>query len=352
MLIVLPPEVRQFEQLLQEKLLPWIKSEAPIILFDAPPRALAPVAIQEKMTPPLSAIAKERAYPHVQRWREEKLNAICAPMLGCVFDGEADYRVHRPPGKQGGQWTLSLKAGTFFMIAPGTPFSDGSQVAWERAEPQKAYSRAILMQLRPEGVICHSFTSDKGKLWLHPYLFIYDFEILPLGEKVLGEMNREHPPLPIIYLYWELMMRLLMRAISEGNVSVLHSPLVPFANNEDISMAAMLQDRPVVHLAEQYIKSNLADSKLRVSDVALHAGLSERHLNRLFKGTIGLTLSAFIQQKRLEKASALLKHSNLTVHQVANYCGFSHLPHFTTWFSRQTHLSPIQFRQKNKKLLS
>lgn len=348
MLTVLPPEVRQFEQLLQEKLLPWIETGAPIVLFDAPPRSLTPFEFKEETTSPLAAVAKERAYPHVQRWRAERLNALGAPMLGCVFDGEADYRVHRPPGDQGGQWTISLKAGSLFMIAPGIPFSDGSKVAWERPEPQKAYSRAMLMQLRSEGVICHSFTSDKGKLWLHPYLFIYDFEILPLGEKLLNEMKREHPSLPVIYLYWQLMLRMLMRTISEGNVSVLRSSLaIPYLpNNDAVSPATVLQKRPIVHLAEEYIKSHLDDSNLRVSDIALHAGLSERHLNRLFKSTIGSTISAFVQQKRLEKASALLKHSNLPVQQVAGYCGFASLAHFTTWFSRQMHQPPSQFRHQ------
>lgn len=348
MLNILPPEVRQFEQVLQEKLLPWIGTGAPIVLFDAPPRSLTPLDIKETATPPLPAITRERAYPHVRRWREERLNSLSAPMLGCVFDGEADYRVHRPPGKKGGQWTLSLTAGTFFMIAPGIPFSDGSGVAWERPEPQKAYSRAMLMQLRPEGVICHSFTSDKGKLWLHPYLFIYDFAALPLGEKLLDEMRLEHPASTIIYLYWQLILRLLLRTMSDGNVSVLRSSLaIPYVSSKDtVSPASVLQNRPIVHLAEEYIKSRLADSTLCVSDVALHAGLSERHLNRLFKSTLGLTLSAFIQQKRMEKARALLKHSNLPINQVANYCGFEHLAHFTTWFSRQARLSPSQFRQK------
>lgn len=341
------PEVRQLEQLLREKLLPWAENEAPFVLFDAPPRCLAPLRIEEQLKPPLPEEPGERAYPHVRRWREEQLNATSAPMLGCVFDGEADYRVNRPPGEDGGQWTLALETGTFFLIAPGIPFSDGSKVAWERPHPQKAYSRVILMQLNPEGVICHSFSSDKGKLWLHPYLFVYNFEVLPLGEKLLDEMRRPHPLPSVIYLYWQLILRLLVRTISEGDVSTLHGASASSAgiDKETALHMSALKNKFAVQLAEQYIKSHLDKPGLKVISIAQHVGLSERHLNRLFKGINGVSPSVYMQQKRFDKACVLLQHSRLPVRQVANYCGFNSLSHFTTWFGRQMHQSPRQFRR-------
>lgn len=346
------PEVRQLEQLLREKLLPWAENEAPFVLFDAPPRCLTPLKIEEHSKPPLPETQGERAYPHVQRWREQQLNATSAPMLGCVFDGEADYRVNRPPGENGGQWTLTLKTGTFFFIAPGIPFSDGSKVAWERPHPEKAYSRVILMQLNPEGVICHSFASDKGKLWLHPYLFLYNFEVLPLGEKLLGEMRRQRPLPSVIYLYWQLILHLLVRTINEGDVSTLHGASASSAgmNKETILHMSALKNKFAVQLAEQYIESHLDDSSLKVLSITQHVGLSERHLNRLFKGINGVSLSGYVQQKRLDKARVLLQHSRLPIRQVANYCGFGSVSHFTTWFGRQMHQSPRQFRRLKNEL--
>jgi len=345
-----PSEVRQLEQLLREKLLPWAETGAPVVLFDAPPRSSTAFAIEEQAKPSLPAVAGERAYPHVQRWRKQQLNAVSTPMLGCVFDGEADYRIQRPPGEKGGQWTLHLKLGTLFLIAPGIPFSDGSKVAWERSQPQKAYSRVMLMQLRPEGVICHTFTSDKGKLWLHPYLFLYNFELLPLGEKMLDEMRRPRPSFPVVYLYWQLILRLLVRTINEGDVSVLNTPSAVSVGFDDkaLSYASVIKNQSAVQLAEQYIKSHLNVPGLKVLSIALHAGVSERHLNRLFKAAKGISPSAYVEQKRLDKAGVLLQHSRLPVRQVANYCGFLSLQHFTTWFKRKTNLSPSQFRQAKK----
>jgi len=347
-----PPEVRQLEQLLKNKLLHWVENGAPVVLFDAPPRCLTPFVISEQPKPPLPEALGERAYPHVQRWKKQQLNAVSAPLLGCVFDGEADYRVNRPPGEKGGQWTLRLKSGTLFMITPGIPFSDGSKVAWERAQPQKAYSRAILMQLRPEGVICHTFTSDKGKLWLHPYLFLYNFEVLPLGEKLLDEMRRPHSSLPVVYLYWQLILRLLVRTIDEGDVSVLKTPSAISAEPDEgmLSRMPVFQDQSAVLLTEQYIKSHLDDPSLKVLLIAQHAGLSERHLNRLFKRVKGVSLSMYVHQKRLDKACVLLQHSRLPIRQVASYCGFINQSHFTTWFIRHLHQSPREFRRAKSML--
>lgn len=347
MFTVLPPEVLQLRKILQEKVLPFVENGSPMILFDDPPRCLTPFEAQESPMPPLPEVESVGAYPHVKKWREQRVNALSAPMLGCVFEGEADYRVCSPPGNEGKQWILPLQTGSLFLVAPGIPFSDGSKVAWERPNPQKAFSRIILMQLRPEGVICRSCTCDKGKLWLHPTVFLCDFEIFPLAEKILEEMRRERPSLSVVYLYLQLMLRLLLRTFDEGNVSRLRaSTTTPM--KDEAWMASILQDRPVVQLAEQYIKSHLDNPSLKVNKIALHIGLSERHLNRLFKNAIGLTLSAYIDQKRLEKAQVLLQYSQLPVSHVASYCGFTRLTHFATWFTRQAHCSPRQFRQKNK----
>ena len=348
---MIPAEVRQLEQLLREKLLPWAEKKAPFVLFDAPPRHSVPFSIKEQATPPLPETPGERAYPHVQRWRQQQLNALSAPVLGCVFDGEADYRVHRPPGENGGQWIITLKAGTLFSIVPGIPFSDGSKVAWERPNPQKAYSRAFLMQLRPEGVIYHSFTSDKGKLWLHPYIFLYNFEVLPLGEKLQEEMRRPQPSLSVSYLYWQLILNLLIRTIGEGDVSVLKTPTAASfgLGVEEMVPEAALKNKTVVKLAGQYIHNHLNDPNLKVLSIAQHAGVSERYLHRLFKNAHGLSPSAYVQQKRLEKACILLQHSRLPIREVASYCGFIKLPHFSTWFARQMHQSPSEFRKDKAK---
>lgn len=345
-----PPEARQMEQLFREKLFRFATEGAPVVLFDAPPRGLPPLDLKEQPMSSLPAVAVGRHYPYGQHWRDEQLNAVSALMLGCVFDGEADYRVHTPPGKKGAQWTLTLKAGTLFMIAPETSFSDGSKVPWERPNPERAYSRAVLMQLRAEGVICHTFTSDKGELWLHPYLFLYNFEVLPLGEKLLEELRREHPSLTVVYLYWQLILRLLERTLHEGNVSVLYEPSNVSADveREVFSAVSGLVPQSAMQLALQYIDSHLDDPNIKVRTIARYAGLSERHLIRLFQNINGISPFAYLQQKRLEKACVLLQHSKLSIRRVGSYCGFKSLSHFSTWFARHKNISPRDYRLMKK----
>lgn len=61
-------------------------------------------------------------YPQVLRWREQKLNSLSVATLGCIFEGEADYRVHSRPGEEGREWTVPMKAETLFAIAPNARF--------------------------------------------------------------------------------------------------------------------------------------------------------------------------------------------------------------------------------------
>lgn len=342
---LLLPEIRQLRKVLQNKVLPWVENGAPLVLFDDPPRCLTSFDVQERPMPPLPKVLGGKIYPYVQKWREQRLNALCAPMLGCVFEGEAHYRLCPPPGNEGKQWIVRMKTGTSFLVAPGIPFSDGSKVAWEDAEPEKAFSRIMLMQLRPDGVICRSCTCEKGKLWLHPVVFLYDFQIFQTAEKILEEMRRSRPSLSMVCLYMQLIVRLLLRAFDEGNAYGLRaSKTTPLEDKEWITPD--YPDSSVVALAVQYIKSHLDAPDLKSNMVALHVGLSERHLNRLFKDAMGITMSAYIDRERLEKALLLLRQSHLPVASVGSYCGFTHPTHFSSWFTRHKGQSPRQFRQE------
>lgn len=341
-----PAEVRQLRQLLHKKVLLWAETESPIALFDVPPVTIGDVGVREHATLPLPETSQEKVFPHMQWWKAQQLNAITTPMLGCVFEGEAQYKAHRPPGEKGGQWILTLKAGTLFTIAPGMPFSDGSKVAWEGADLQKSYSRAFLMQLRPEGVIYHSFTSDKGKLWLHPYIFLYNFEVLLLGERLQEEQRREHASPPLIYLYWQMIFRLLIRSIDEGDFALLRWESGVFGADEKQSPSSKLTNKTTLEVAVQYINNHLKKSDLNVQAIATHAGISERHLARLFRQVLGVSPYAYVQQKRLERACALLRHSRLSIGQIGNYCGFPRLSHFTIWFTRRMKQSPQKYRQE------
>jgi AraC family transcriptional regulator len=86
----------------------------------------------------------------------------------------------------------------------------------------------------------------------------------------------------------------------------------------------------------------------RVSELAELAGVSERHLLRLFRERKGTSLADFMRQTRLEKARYLLGQTDMPLKQLAYRLGFASHSAFATAFRFETGLTPSAFRHQQK----
>jgi len=96
---------------------------------------------------------------------------------------------------------------------------------------------------------------------------------------------------------------------------------------------------PVAHraAAQAYIDDYLTDPTLCAADVAAGAGISERHLSRLFAET-GTSVPQHILARRLDLAHSVLRHPDsrhLLVVDVAARCGFTSTAYFSETFKRR-----------------
>ncbi len=76
------------------------------------------------------------------------------------------------------------------------------------------------------------------------------------------------------------------------------------------------------------------------------ACLSPFHLSRLFSSSEGLSITAYIQEKRISFTGNLLKTTDLSVLSVSSEAGFNTLSNFNKLFKRSTGFTPIEFRKK------
>ncbi len=88
------------------------------------------------------------------------------------------------------------------------------------------------------------------------------------------------------------------------------------------------------------------EEPLTTDDLALHVGVSRRHLERLFRKHLQTVPSKFYLQLRMERARQLLQQSDKPVLQVALACGFSSASHFSTAYRNHYGLSPREERQR------
>lgn len=87
---------------------------------------------------------------------------------------------------------------------------------------------------------------------------------------------------------------------------------------------------------------------LSVADLARSCGYSERHFMRLFKARMLVSPHRFLEQVRMFHAMDALKHSNRTVADIAEACGFHDSSAFAKRFSRFAGMTPLRYRRKQR----
>lgn len=95
----------------------------------------------------------------------------------------------------------------------------------------------------------------------------------------------------------------------------------------------------VRHLIEQRL-----GEPLRVPELAAEVGLSHNHLTRLFNQALGMTVIAYIQERRVQRAHHLLIHTTRPVKAIALEVGMPDLQALNKMMRRLTGNSPRQIR--------
>ena len=88
------------------------------------------------------------------------------------------------------------------------------------------------------------------------------------------------------------------------------------------------------------------EDPLDAEDLAEMAGISVRHMERLFAGKLGERPMGFYLKLRLEKAERLITYSTMSMQEIAVACGFSSLPLFSRSFRARYGRPPSALRAK------
>lgn len=105
----------------------------------------------------------------------------------------------------------------------------------------------------------------------------------------------------------------------------------------------------LIKKVSDFIDKHIADEKLNANLLASELGVSRSKMWRVFKEETGKTPGDFIKEKRLHKASAMLKTGKYRVSDVAYEIGFSDTRYFTRWFSKEFGMPPSEYAKSMKK---
>lgn len=86
--------------------------------------------------------------------------------------------------------------------------------------------------------------------------------------------------------------------------------------------------------------------EIRRDDLAELVYLNTNYMSRIFKKEVGVSISTYLLQKRVEEGKKLLTQSDLPINTVSIYVGYSNFSYFTKMFRENTGYSPLEYRRK------
>lgn len=108
--------------------------------------------------------------------------------------------------------------------------------------------------------------------------------------------------------------------------------------------SAALSEGDRIRQIKRYISAHLEDD-LSLKVIAQQMFLSASYLSALFKKRTGSTISAYVEEQRIEKARALLLNRDASISAIAQRVGYPDQAYFSRVFSRRVGCSPKAFQR-------
>jgi AraC family transcriptional activator of pobA len=146
------------------------------------------------------------------------------------------------------------------------------------------------------------------------------------------------------YLYkYDLIRNFVMETIHYGQKL---QPLTTYISTHNAS--ARVSTFFIELLERQFpIASPQQKLTLRTAkDYADRLSIHSNHLNKVLKDNTGKTTTEHITNRLVQEAKILLRQTDWNISEIAYSLGFEQLSHFSSFFKKQTSLSPIEVRHK------
>jgi AraC family transcriptional regulator, melibiose operon regulatory protein len=152
-------------------------------------------------------------------------------------------------------------------------------------------------------------------------------DIRSLSERIIRETERKGEFLDVLQRLYFCELYVRLSQILSDTQKMLSRPVSAFLSK-----------------AMEYIR-NFYNEKLTLEQVAESAGVSVRHLTRLFSEGLGMTVQDYTSMLRLKKAKELLETTKLDIPGIAQACGYGTSQYFTTCFGRSESITPKKYRE-------
>lgn len=107
-----------------------------------------------------------------------------------------------------------------------------------------------------------------------------------------------------------------------------------------------IDEKKEIKDAKDYIEKNLHRT-ITLNETAKEVFLSPYYFSKLFKAETGITFIAYINQQKMIHATDLLRHSDLSIKDIAKSLGFTQMSYFSRTFKKEYGVTPKDYRSSH-----
>lgn len=146
-------------------------------------------------------------------------------------------------------------------------------------------------------------------------------------------------------------IRAMERMTDISDILLLQSNIAMEYTREVSLVKARPTNTKLIKDAISIIQRNLYGT-IKVEEIANELFVSRGHLSKAFHREMGVTISTFIIDQKINEAKRLLRYSDQSLSQISATLKFSSQSHFTKAFKANTGQTPKQFRNESTSLIS
>lgn len=252
------------------------------------------------------------------------------------------------------------RSGGVALYPPGATFGPRRMREWEfvwMMQGDARYRRNEQEAEAPEGsvVLCRPdatdwFEWDTRRETRHAY-FHFDVASLPaVWRCVEWPLARTDAPGDLLIPMFRFLAARINRVDETQAKLTIGAMLAAFLTGDrSTELAGQRAHTTTVTMACDFIRRSLegdATQPLTLGQVAAAVSVTPEHLCRVFQASVGVSPAKFVRLARLERAASLLAHSNYTITQIAEMCGFASPFHFSRRFKEAYGVAPSHVRDQ------
>ena len=101
----------------------------------------------------------------------------------------------------------------------------------------------------------------------------------------------------------------------------------------------------LIERALAYIDAHLSEH-IEAEEIAAYCYVTRRHLGEVFRERMGMSVLAYVEEQRMEKAKKLLARPGMQIKEILRRCGFRSAAYFSNQFRKRFGVTPTEYRRQ------